>query len=161
MGDQVYFDFRLERGTDGVEFHRTDDVEFQANCEIGALVELDGLESRPELNGQRARVVSFSQSTGRFGVKLIDSEVRIAVKRERLLPLVGVWQKTCNLDHHRDAVLAIAFSLDGTSLAVGTGYGMVLLWQAFPGTGPSVRSNAGEGWVGSVAIPRRGAPGTG
>jgi len=48
-------------------------------------VVLDGLKSKPELNGVTAEVVSWNEKAGRFNVKVPGSDEPIALKEENLL----------------------------------------------------------------------------
>jgi hypothetical protein len=49
-------------------------------------VQLQGLEAKPELNGQQGVVVGAAQASERFTVALASGE-SVAVKKERLLPV--------------------------------------------------------------------------
>lgn len=49
---------------------------------VGALVEIRGLESRPELNGLTARILSFDPDAGRYAVELAEGGGADAEQRE-------------------------------------------------------------------------------
>ena len=58
---------------------------------IGDEVEICRLQGAVELNGRRGRIVSFSEDTLRFGVKLDDTSCYISVKSVNLKEVQGGW----------------------------------------------------------------------
>ena len=54
---------------------------------INQLVEVHGLQSRPELNGRRGRVVAYDADKGRCGVQLPGSEKVFALRPVNLTAL--------------------------------------------------------------------------
>ena len=51
----------------------------------GDLVMLDGLVSKPELNGREARITGYDEAKARFAVELLDSGTRLSLKGANLL----------------------------------------------------------------------------
>ena len=51
----------------------------------GDLVTLDGLVSKPELNGREARITGYDEAKARFAVELLDSGTRLSLKGANLL----------------------------------------------------------------------------
>lgn len=56
----------------------------------GTVVSLKGLRGKPELNGDRGKIVQYSPQNGRYVVQLEDSEETMAVKPSNLLQHVHV-----------------------------------------------------------------------
>ena len=57
--------------------------------EIGKLVEIKGLVSKPEKNGLIGRLIGFNEASGRWGVKIRGSDEELAVKPDNLWALAG------------------------------------------------------------------------
>lgn len=45
---------------------------------------MNGLTSKPELNGKKAQCLSHDEGTDRFNVRMLDSGLTVALKRENL-----------------------------------------------------------------------------
>ena len=46
----------------------------------GDVVRVDGLMSKPELNGREARVLGYDEAKGRYGVQLVDGGTQLSLK---------------------------------------------------------------------------------
>jgi hypothetical protein len=56
---------------------------------VGATVSIQGLVSRPELNGRKCQVLSFKEVSGRYDVGL-DDGTRLSLKPECVKPLCAI-----------------------------------------------------------------------
>ena len=54
--------------------------------QVGDRVEISGLQSRPELNGEEGTVISPINTTGRYGVRLTTSNEKVKLKGHNLAP---------------------------------------------------------------------------
>ena len=54
--------------------------------QVGDRVEISGLQSRPELNGEEGTVISPINTTGRYGVCLTTSNEKVSIKGHNLAP---------------------------------------------------------------------------
>ena len=53
----------------------------------GRQVEVHGLQSRPELNGERGEAMAYDQGKGRYAVQLSDGGAPLLLKPENLRPV--------------------------------------------------------------------------
>ncbi len=81
-----------------------------SNKGIGDEVEICGLQGAIELNGRQGRIVSFSEETQRFGVKLDNTSICKSVQSANLKVLQGGWV---------DIAAVTAFATNFSGIEVG------------------------------------------
>lgn len=106
---------------------------------VGTSVEVKGLVSRPELNRQVGTILSYSGTTGRFGVQLSGQHQPVALKFQNLVLLTGR-----NLDQRT-----------WVDSAIHTGHGLPAMGAAFLEVHPFPSKEKVEAWLRTDAAQRK------